>query len=126
MNMFKTLFKRRDFRNAEIHAEITALKDILRAHGLSLEVPETFKKPSEVRTWYISRLVYIPGIVECAKKEAEVVSELKATIRDKDKEIETLKTLLQWIDKDEQEWVNHKDIFNFMAARYKNNKTPEE
>ncbi len=130
--MFQKLLKHNEKNlNAEIKAEIEALRRVLGAHGLSYEAPYDIKNLSEIRTWYISRLKYVPDMIDYenneAKKKHEDVFKLKAEIRDKEHEIETLKTLLGWSKEDEQEWKDHKEIFNFMVKKYKrlNNEYPE-
>lgn len=54
-----------------------------------------------------------------AKKKYEDVYKLKAALEEKDKEIETLKALLEWSKEDEQEWKEHKEIFSFMSKKNK-------
>ena len=122
--MIKNIFKRLDEpMNAEINAEIEMLKHVLWVHGIGDEAPPDIKNLSEIRTWYISRLKFIPDIIEFenneAKKKYEDVYKLKAALEEKDKEIETLKTLLEWSKEDEQEWKKHKEIFSFMSKKNK-------
>lgn len=109
--------------NAEINAEIEMLKHVLWAHGIEDEAPPDIKNLSEIRTWYTSRLKFIPEIVEFenneVKKKYEDVYKLKAALEEKDKEIETLKALLEWSKEDEQEWKEHKEIFSFMSKKNK-------
>jgi hypothetical protein len=40
-----------------------------------------------------------------------------AEIMKKDREIETLKKILEFSREDEQEWIKHKEIFNFMVKK---------
>ncbi len=44
--------------------------------------------------------------------------DLKAEIMEKDREIETLKKILEFSREDKQEWKNHKEIFNFMVQKF--------
>jgi len=129
--MFQKLFKRNDDpRNAEIIAEIAVIRSVLVIYEQDCLPPDDIITLSEIRTWYISRLKHIPEIIEWENQERKThsvdVYKLKAEIRDKDKEIETLKMLLEWSKEDEQEWKDHKGIFNFMVKKYKvlNNKCP--
>ena len=43
--------------------------------------------------------------------------DLRAEIMEKDREIETLKKILEFSERDEQEWRDHKEIFNFMVKK---------
>lgn len=43
--------------------------------------------------------------------------DLRAEIMEKNREIETLKKILEFSERDKQEWQNHKEIFNFMAKK---------
>jgi hypothetical protein len=43
--------------------------------------------------------------------------DLRAEIMKKDREIETLKKILEFSECDEQEWQAHKEIFNFMVKK---------
>jgi hypothetical protein len=43
--------------------------------------------------------------------------DLRAEIMKKDREIETLKKILEFSERDEQEWRDHKEIFNFMVKK---------
>ena len=122
--MIKNIFKRLDEpMNAEINAEIEMLRRVIEAHGIDDKAPHDIKNLSEIRTWYISRLKFIPDIIEFenneAKKKYEDVYKLKAALEEKDKEIETLKTLLEWSKDDEREWKEHKEIFSFMSKKNK-------
>jgi hypothetical protein len=51
------------------------------------------------------------------KKMSENNLKLEAEIMKKDREIETLKKILEFSECDEQEWQAHKEIFNFMAKK---------
>lgn len=42
---------------------------------------------------------------------------LKAEIMEKGREIETLKKLLEFSERDEQEWKDHKEIFKYMVKK---------
>lgn len=44
--------------------------------------------------------------------------DLRAEIMKKDREIETLKKILEFSREDKQEWKNHKEIFNFMVQKF--------
>lgn len=46
-----------------------------------------------------------------------MIQELKAEIMEKDREIETLKKILEFSERDKQEWRKHKEIFNFMVNK---------
>jgi len=120
--MIKNMFKRQNEpMNAEINAEIKMLRRVLGIYGIGDPAPYDIKNLSEIRTWYISRLKIIPEIVEFENKEAkkkhEDVYKLKDELRAKENEIETLKALLEWSNEDEQEWKDHKEIFNFMVKK---------
>lgn len=43
--------------------------------------------------------------------------DLRAEIMKKDREIETLKKILEFSERDKQEWQDHKEIFNFMVKK---------
>jgi hypothetical protein len=43
--------------------------------------------------------------------------DLRAEIMEKDREIETLKKILEFSEMDEQEWRDRKEIFNFMVKK---------
>ena len=43
--------------------------------------------------------------------------DLRAEIMKKDREIETLKKILEFSKIDKQEWRDHKEIFNFMVGK---------
>jgi len=46
-----------------------------------------------------------------------MIQELKAEIMEKDREIESLKKILEFSREDKQEWIKHKEIFNFMVKK---------
>jgi|LSQX01.2.fsa_nt_gb uncharacterized protein YecT (DUF1311 family) len=46
-----------------------------------------------------------------------MIQDLRAEIMKKDREIETLKKILEFSERDEQEWQAHKEIFNFMVKK---------
>ena len=122
--MIKNIFKHlNEPMNAEINAEIEMLRRVIEAHGIDDKAPHDIKNLSEIRTWYISRLKFIPDIIEFenneAKKKYEDVYKLKTALEEKDKEIETLKALLEWSKEDEQEWKVYKGIFSFMVKKNK-------
>jgi len=122
--MIKNIFKHlNEPMNAEINAEIEMLRRVIEAHGIDDKAPHDIKNLSEIRTWYISRLKFIPDIIEFenneAKKKYEDVYKLKTALEEKDKEIETLKALLEWSKEDEQEWKAYKGIFSFMVKKNK-------
>ena len=43
--------------------------------------------------------------------------DLRAEIMKKDREIETLKKILEFSESDKQEWRDHKEIFNFLVKK---------
>ena len=45
---------------------------------------------------------------------------LEAEIMKKDRVIETLKKILEFSERDKQEWQDHKEIFNFMVKKWLN------
>lgn len=139
MNLIKTIFK-----NPEKHTtqerRIKVMQSIVMALHVPLSHPDTYKidKTPDFNNeeWLIDQLSRAPKLIaemrdnslnaeidayeyNRLRKERSELHSLKTAVCDKDKEIETLKALLEWSKEDEQEWEKHKEIFNFMVKKYK-------
>lgn len=53
------------------------------------------------------------------RKEGDSWYKLRAELMGKDKEIETLKAILEFSKEDEQEWEDHKSMFDYMIKKRK-------
>ncbi len=83
------MFKQRTTEfNAEVEAEVNMLKEVLLSAGLCCN-PEEVMSNTEYRTFLISRLKHVPGIIESLMKENR---ELKQVIDEKNKRIKGLET----------------------------------
>jgi hypothetical protein len=68
-----------DLYKDEVQAEIEMLSAVLGSVGLSREIPCAVTKLPEQRTWLISRLKYVPKIIENLKSDASIRYDLEKT-----------------------------------------------
>jgi hypothetical protein len=84
-------------------------------------IPAGWMCPSSTCDYVVKEFVEIEDTDE-NKKLRNRLSEkswydLRAEIMKKDREIETLKKILEFSECDKQEWRDHKEIFNFMVKK---------